>query len=47
MVVLGGWVLSYEQGTGYLAHQKHPPPGTLQLDYLGSLGGPRGGEGVL
>ena len=26
---------------GYLAHKKHPPPGTLQWDYLGSYGGPR------
>ena len=28
---------------GYLAHEKHPPPRTLQKDYLGSYGGPRGG----
>jgi len=27
---------------GYLAHKKHPPPRTLQQDYLGSYGGPRG-----
>ena len=28
---------------GYLAHKKHPPPRTLQWDFLGSYGGPRGG----
>ena len=25
-----------------LAHKKHPPPRTLQQDYLGTYGGPRG-----
>jgi hypothetical protein len=28
---------------GYLAHKKHPLPRTLQWDYLGPCGGPRGG----
>ena len=27
---------------GYLAHKKHPTPRTLQQDYIGSWGGPRG-----
>ena len=32
---------------GYLAHKKHPPPGTLlKEDYLGSYGG-AGGVGDL
>jgi hypothetical protein len=31
---------------GYLAHKQHPPPRTLQQDYLGSYGGPKGGGAV-
>ena len=50
MVILGGWVflmsevpMYMSEVPLYLAHKKHPAARTLQWDYLGSYGGPKGG----
>ena len=36
-------IAKLENCQGYLTHKEHPPARTLQNDYPGSYGGPRGG----